>query len=158
MRVYTVYAPPGREREGRIDRIEFVRDGFRWLALFFPFLWLLFNRVWLPLLGYLVLAGGVPVLLMLAGTPENAVLPYAVGLNVLVGLEADALKRWSLERKGWRMIGVASGRDRVEAERAFFERRDEADLDRRDGALSGASRRPPLREVDMVGLFPEAHG
>jgi hypothetical protein len=156
MRVYTVYAPPGRERQGRIDRIEFVREGFRWLALLFPFLWLLFNRTWLPLLGYLVLAGGVPALLMLAGASESAVLPYALGLNVLVGLEADTLKRWSLERKGWRMIGVASGRDRVEAERAFFERRDEADLDGRDSAVAGTPRRPPLSEADMVGLFPGA--
>ena len=43
------------------------------------------------------------------------------GLNLLIGFEADALRRWALDRKGWQMLGSVSGRTVDECERRFFD-------------------------------------
>jgi hypothetical protein len=36
-------------------------------------------------------------------------------------LEADTLRRWSLERRGWRTLGTVSGKKTAECERRFFD-------------------------------------
>lgn len=58
------------------------------------------------------------------------------------------MRRWSLARKGWRMLGVAAGRDESEAERSFFSRYSQG--------ASVLRRGEALRPRDMVGLFPDA--
>ena len=62
MTIYTVHMPaePARstsahDTDGRLMRVQLVKDGFHWLALIFPLLWLLFNRIWWGLLAYVVL-------------------------------------------------------------------------------------------------------
>lgn len=50
MTVYTVLEPPPSGDDLRdAERVAFVRDGFSWLALLFPLLWLLWHRMWLVL-------------------------------------------------------------------------------------------------------------
>ena len=44
-----------------------------------------------------------------------------LGLNLLIGFEADTLRRWALDRSGWRMLGSVSGRTVAECERRFFD-------------------------------------
>ena len=44
-----------------------------------------------------------------------------IALHLLIGLEAHALRCWSLDRRGWRMLGSVSGRSLAECERRFFE-------------------------------------
>ena len=57
MPVYTVHAPAGANPvvDGRTDRFAFVRDGFSIWAFLFGLLWLLYHRLWLAALGYLML-------------------------------------------------------------------------------------------------------
>ncbi len=45
----------------------------------------------------------------------------AFALNVLIGFEADTLRRWGLERRGWHTIGTVSGKTADECERRFFD-------------------------------------
>ena len=56
MTTYTVHEPPARagEAAGDPDRFVFVRDGFYFWAFLFGPLWLLWRRLWLVLLLYLV--------------------------------------------------------------------------------------------------------
>src|SRR4051794_11415266 len=62
MPVYTVHAPARQNLGGgptsiaAADKFVFVRDGFHVWAFVFGPLWLLFHRLWLALLGYLVVA------------------------------------------------------------------------------------------------------
>ena len=44
-----------------------------------------------------------------------------LALNVLVGFEADTLRRWALERRGWHTLGTVSGKTATECERRFFD-------------------------------------
>jgi hypothetical protein len=44
----------------------------------------------------------------------------SLAIGVVFAFEANDLRASSLERKGYRLAGVASGRDRTEAERSFF--------------------------------------
>ena len=44
-----------------------------------------------------------------------------MALNLLIGLEADTLRRWALERRGWRTLGSVTGKTAAECERRFFE-------------------------------------
>ena len=59
MTVYTVHEPPPREGEAddRPDRFVFVRDGFYFWAFLLGPLWMLWRRLWLVLLLYVVLHG-----------------------------------------------------------------------------------------------------
>ena len=44
-----------------------------------------------------------------------------LGLHLAIGYEAEALSRWALTGRGWRMIGEVSGRSIDECERRFFD-------------------------------------
>jgi len=121
MKVYTVHRSPDRRAKPE-DEIVFVREGFSLPALIVPTIWILWNRMWWVLLAWLAVGAA----LGLAGE----VLPRAgwmigvisVLLSIWFALEANALHRWSLTQKGWRMLDVTTGRDREEAERSFFQR------------------------------------
>jgi uncharacterized protein DUF2628 len=123
MLTFTVHEPPNPPAD-RVDRAEslvFIKDGFSWLAALFAPIWLIAHRLWWPLLGYLLLAGGFDVTKRLAGVDPRWTGLAMLALNLLVGFEADALRRWALERRGWRMLGSVSGRTAAECERRFFD-------------------------------------
>jgi hypothetical protein len=124
MQAYTVHEPPSppADRIDRAERIVFVRDGFSLSAAIFAPLWLLAHRMWWPLLGYIVVVGGLEVA---AGTWWNAgggwVGLLVTALHLIVGFEADTLRRWQLDRRGWQNLGVVTGRNGEECERRFFD-------------------------------------
>jgi len=56
MPVYTVHAPVTSNVDFRAtDRFAFVRDGFHVWAAIFGVIWLAWHRLWLALLGWIVL-------------------------------------------------------------------------------------------------------
>ena len=64
------------------------------------------------------------LVIVLFGSPEcpDVWLGYAVlALNLIVGFEADSLRRWTLDRRAWRQIAVVTGRSSEECERRFFD-------------------------------------
>jgi hypothetical protein len=106
----TVHEPPDTPSD-RIDRAEglvFVKDGFSWMAALFTPIWLIVYRLWWPLLGYVVASVSLGSLATLA-------------VHLLIGFEADTLRRWSLGRRGWRTLGTVTGRTAEECERRFFD-------------------------------------
>ncbi|MTI17859.1 DUF2628 domain-containing protein [Rhodobacteraceae bacterium RKSG542] len=124
MAVYLVLSPP--EASGDLRSYEqaaalrFVRDGFYWLALFFPLLWLLFNRMWLVFLGYLA-AYGVVAALSAGFGPTLSWIILAL-FSILFAWEAGALKGWTLQKRGWQVVGLVNAANLTEAETRFFER------------------------------------
>jgi hypothetical protein len=123
MQTYTVYESPDppADRIERAERLVFIKDGFSWFAALLAPLWLLVHRLWWPLLGYVLIAGAFELLKQ--GTPLNQrwIGLAILALNVLVGFEADSLRRWAIERRGWRALGTVTGRTALESERRFFE-------------------------------------
>ena len=121
MRVWTVHHRPAFA--GKPARSVMVRDGFSWAAALFPLLWFLAKRLWLVAALYFALATLLGFLL------PASISPWAmVALQILAGFEARNLHRWSLERQGYRLMGVVQARDEEGAVLNLADRR--ADLAR----------------------------
>jgi len=164
MSVYTVHEPPrwAGAAAADVERFAFVRDGFSWWAFLFAPLWMLRHRMWLVLIGYVVIAGAIEIPVRMSGGPVVATSLIGILLGLLVGLEAGTLRRFTLSRRGWKNLGVVSGDDLEDAERRFFD----AWLQRKSSPSNGphmpmpgpasaaANRRGPLGS-DVIGLFPE---
>lgn len=122
MSTYVVMAPPEfNDLAGdplQSDRLAFVPDGFSVLAFLFSIIWMLVHRMWLVLLGYLGIALVVELLALAVSPEATAIAAFVV--SILFGFEAQALRRWSLERKGWRVVGIVDGVNRAEAELRFL--------------------------------------
>src|SRR5580704_17315410 len=123
MSVYTVHQPPLRAGAAAADaeRFAFVRDGFSWWAFLFAPLWMLRHRMWLVLIGYVVVVGLIEAPVPMSGAPALAASLIGILLALLVGLEAGTLRRFTLNRRGWKNLGVVSGADVEDAERRFFD-------------------------------------
>jgi hypothetical protein len=83
-----------------------VPERFAWGAFFLGALWLLWHRLWLATLGYLLLAFALALVV-----PPAAAWPAAFGLQWLLGAQANDLRRWTLARRGFRLAGVVAARD-----------------------------------------------
>jgi hypothetical protein len=99
-----------------------------------------------------------------SGAQGQAVVGWAsLAIGVLFGFEANDLSAASLERRGYRLVGVASGRGRTDAERSFFStwlpqqakvaREFERGHEPRHEADPGPSR-PRGEGEEVIGLFP----
>ena len=83
-----------------------VREGFSWAACLFGPLWLLAHRAWIP--AVLVIAATI-----IAGAlaPENAQPFLFLAIALLVGFSGNDCLRFSLERRGFRLMHVVAARD-----------------------------------------------
>jgi len=146
MKSYVVFAPPPARKAGVPDalRFLFVKDGFSWPALFFPFLWMLSRRLFLAAALYIVLAAALVALSDILGSPALAAL---VALRLALGFLGNDLRRYFLGRRGYVEIGMS----RDEAEIRFFMNRP---ADEPDAAPPIA--RPPAAPGPVIGLFPSA--
>jgi hypothetical protein len=116
--VYTFHVDPDA---ARIDDAVAIKEGFSWLAFLFDALWLLYYRLWFWLLAILVLGAALNF-----ASEERMIDPASaaaalVALKLLIGFQANDWRRRGLERRGYRLAGIATGADLESAERRFFE-------------------------------------
>jgi hypothetical protein len=150
MPVYTVHAPVTNGAGiAAADRFAFVHDGFHfWAAVFGP-LWLVWHRLWLATIGWIILALAINVGLARLGAGGTAIFWVDVLLALLMGFEASSIRRWTLSRGNWRQFDIVVARNW------------EAAVDRgappptRDTPGQAFSRPPPLPRNEIIGLFPE---
>jgi hypothetical protein len=168
MSVFTVHAPLRLDDSASSDpdRFVFVRDGFHFWAFIFGPVWLLFRRQWLALLIYIALAAVLHAALYLAAVPPASHGLLTFLMNLLVGLEASTIRRWTL-RRSWTQLGVVAGSTQESAERRFFDywvaRTARPALPQTPAAgtppnpLPPTALRPPpgAPSPDVIGLFPE---
>ncbi|MBL8806655.1 MAG: DUF2628 domain-containing protein [Rhodospirillales bacterium] len=117
-RVYTVHLNPLSSRPDR-DAI-FVREGFNWAAAFFGILWALRHRMWgaaAGMLAYLVALFAAETYLPL---DPVRVAVFDLAFAILVGFEANDLRRRALAARGYVEEGIASGAGLDEAELRWF--------------------------------------
>jgi hypothetical protein len=174
MPVYTVHAPVATNAGvAAADRFAFVRDGFHFWAALTGGLWLAWHRLWLALLGWILLLVAVDVGLSALGAGESAIFWANVLVALLMGFEAASLRRWTLSRRNWRQLDIVVADDEESAERRFFDRwtarqralsNDQAAVDRgappptRDIPGQAFSKAPPMPGNSIIGLFPEPGG
>ena len=166
MPTYTIHAPPPRAGEPASDpqRFAFVRDGFHFWAFLLAPLWLLYRRLWLVLVLYLVVNGVLGVAFVVLRAPITLQVAADLLIALLLGFEAATLWRWTLTRRGWQTLGFVVGDDEENAERRFF-----AEWTKRatppsparpapEPQYSAPVRRGPPSGSDVIGLFPEPGG
>jgi uncharacterized protein DUF2628 len=154
MRIYTVHEPPLRRRETAVnpDRFAFVRDGFHFWAFLLGPLWMLWHRLWLALLIYVVLTTALHVGLFALGVSGAATFAVGFLIALLIGFEAATLRRWTYTRRGWQNLGPVVAPNLEAAEHRFFN----SWVPR---AVLQASQPPtmpiPASSPEVIGLFPE---
>ena len=175
MPVYTVHAPVANGANlSATDRFVFVRDGFHFWAAVAGVIWLLWYRLWLVLIGYIVLMIAFHFGLSAIGASRGSIFTVDLLIAILMGLEAASLRRWTLSRGKWRQLDIVVADDEEAAEHRFFERwtggnrgpvNDQWSVDR--GAppptrnmpgQSFSKPPPPLPQGGIIGLFPEPGG
>ena len=104
---------------GTTDNFVFVRDGFSFGAFVFGPLWLLYQRLWLALGGYLVLSIAVEATMTLLRVSGGTRIAVMAVIAVLMGLEAASLRRWTLSRQKWRPLDVVVADERKPLSGAF---------------------------------------
>jgi len=171
MSVYTVHEPPLRATDSAPDpeRFVFVRDGFSIWAFLFSVLWMLWYRLWLALLAYLVVVAGMEAALRYAGVSSVLIGILGVLASLLIGIEAGTLRRFKLSRIGFRNIGVVCGSNLDDAERRFFDAWVRAGEQKRAEPPAASPGLPPTpppppsppsgthspQQSEVIGLFPE---
>jgi hypothetical protein len=161
MPVYTVHLPTRGRRDtpgfaeprpvtdAALVGAEFVPERFSRAAFFLGPIWLAWHRLWLELLLWLVTFSLLAIQPFLGmGTS----LLIGVLLEILLGLEANDLRRGRLTRNGYRLTDVAAGATRDDAERGFFRRYLESGAPRADKEATPPS--PPNPQAEVLGVFP----
>jgi hypothetical protein len=161
LKTFLVFEPAdgGRDADSA-DRVLFLREKFRWLALFFAPLWLLWHRLWVGFIGWLVAVSAIAIVAYVFGLTPEAAAPLLWLPTLIVAFEGTELLRRKLLRSGYRETGVRIGRDLEDAERRYF-----AEWSARPETPTkpSAERRlapPPMAmpvpaSNPVIGLFPE---
>ena len=165
MPTYTVHQPPAKNgRAADPARFVFVRDGFHFWAFLLTLPWLIYRRLWLALLGYVLLTAALAAVFHFLRTPSGSQAVIGLLIGALVGLEAASLRRWTYRRRKWANIGVVVGDDQEDAERRFFsewvDRPAEAMPVTAPATPPAPSPPPPIPRStaannDIIGLFPQ---
>ncbi len=95
-------------------------EGFRWGAFLFGPFWLLRHRAFIP--AALAAAALIAILALTAGGQLAILL---VALALLLGLNGNDLRRWSLERRGFLLSDVVAAPGAEEALARLLARRPE---------------------------------
>jgi len=159
MNTYTLHLPADARPGDRdaLDQAKIVKDGFSWAAFFFTALWFFFQKLWLAGLGVLVVIVAFDLGLSLLRIEPGAAVLAQVLLSLLIGLEANNLKRWTYARRGRPAVDVVTASNREEAELKAFSRW----LDRSGTRAAPPAQRTPAtapayRGPDpVIGLFPD---
>jgi Protein of unknown function (DUF2628) len=173
MPVYTVHAPVGSNVDlAAPDKFIFVRDGFHFWAALASVIWLAWHRLWLALVGWILLAVALDVGLARLGVGRGTILLVDLVLVLLLGFEAASLKRWTLSRRRWRQLDIVVADDEESAEQRFFDRwtarrggvNHQLSIDRgappptQDIPGQPFSKPPLPAQSGIIGLFPEPGG
>jgi hypothetical protein len=161
MAAYSVFAPPpSHPGAAGIESFKFVRDGFSWAAFILGPVWMLFQRLVLVTILWLVIVFALGAVIRLLGVPVGTASLVFLLVAVLIGLEASTLQSWTLKRRGWREIGIVVADELEAAERRFFDELGDQDPVGFGTPLPG--RMPMLDRAhgatDVIGLFPEPRG
>lgn len=147
--------PPKDAMENTEENFRLIPDTKATFALFFPPFWLVWHKLWLPLMVYFVV---IVAIMILAFTSPGIAVSY---LSILPGLylllEGYELVRKNLENDGWQYAGIVEGENKEEAEIRFIT--NHADMFVEQKPVVAARPKPimnkPRSEQNTMSLFPE---
>ena len=120
MTIYTVYSPPitTGSTGDQHDKTVLIPDASALLALIFPFLWLIWHRLWWASLFYGLLS--LLFIILLPTELSMIIIVLTVIPGLFLFLEGHELRRKMLERRGWKMVAVIEDQDIASAEYRYF--------------------------------------
>jgi Protein of unknown function (DUF2628) len=161
MPAFAILEPPASQyaETEHADRFIFLPERFSLGAFLFGPLWMIWRRLWVVLIIYVVGVGLIGYGLRFLGVGWFTVAMVFGLIQLLVGLDATSLVRWTRIRHGWRECGIVIADDLDMAERRFFDNRAAVRTPRPGSGpaaepLGAAQTAPP----DIIGLFPEPGG
>ncbi len=103
------------------DETVLIRDGFSWLALLIPLLWLLWYRLWFAAVLLLLLT--IAIALAADQFPAYSLVLTAVSILVsaFVALEGNGWRITKKENQGWTFRAVVEAENRATAEDIWFD-------------------------------------
>jgi hypothetical protein len=172
MPVFTVHGPASGGTDIRFtDKFVFVRDGFHFWALVFGPVWLIWNRLWLATIGWIIASTALHLGLAGLGAGRPTIWFADLMVAILMGLEAASLQRWTFSRGRWRQLDLVVADDEESAEGRFFTRWADAQRGSHYDPLTVdrggppptrsvpgqpfSKAPPPLPQGGIIGLFPE---
>ena len=104
------------------DNAVFVKEGMAWAALYQNAFWALRRKMWI--VACLIVAIDIALYLGIQALhlPPGAGLVIFALFNLLIALEGNDLRRWTLERRGLELVGIVTGATESDCEQIFFER------------------------------------
>ena len=154
---YTLHMPADADAGDpeALEHAELVKDGFLVWAFAFTFLWFFWNRLWLAGLGVMVAVLGLAFALPVLRVHPGAALLAELLLALLIGLEANSLKRWTWRRRK-PAVDVVTASDLEEAETKAFSRWLAGSGEPRPfRAPAPFSVSPYRRPEPGIGMFPD---
>ncbi len=122
MKTYTVFAPKNDDRsfKDRVADYRFVKEGYAfWAAIFGP-LWLLAKQMWLEALAYFIGLSILLSILQLAGLNEIGSSLFVFLVSIIFALFARDIEAMHLERQGFKMVSLVTGKSFSECEEKYF--------------------------------------
>lgn len=119
MTLFTVQAT-GTDDDA-LARARFVAERFSWPAFWLTWAWLLYRRLWLAFLLWVVIDLAF-LLLAAPHLPMGAIVSVEIAARIVLGLEAGHLRIGKGARRAT-LTELVEARDRDEAEAIFFARR-----------------------------------
>jgi hypothetical protein len=148
MRFYTIHERPAQKAGGDAEVLA-IASGFYWFAAIMPLLWLLWRRLWLGLVLYLLFSVALGVAFALGDIAEPAATAIGLAVSLLIGFGAADYWRWTLERKGWRLVAVLRADAAVDAEGLYIRNR---------GIGSTAVTVAPMPQTFPSAMLPSSRG
>ena len=118
MAIHTIHLSSRSAESGA----EIVNDRFCWPAFLVPPLWLLSQRAWLPVSGWLVAQSAIVAVLASGRLAPEAALILPVLPGLYFGFAASDIRRAAMARHGQPITDIIVAPDHDAAELAFFSR------------------------------------
>lgn len=122
MRFYTIHERPARTAGGDAEVLA-IASGFRWWAAILPMVWLAWHRLWLGLALYILFSLALGIAFALGDIAEPAATAIGLAVSLLIGFSAADFWRWTLERRGWRLVAVLRAEAGADAEELYIRHR-----------------------------------
>mgnify|MGYP002837300147 FL=1 len=108
MRTYSVHI---RRHGLDFDRdVVVVKEGFSWPACLFNIFWALWHRHWLAAIALFMIPLGIAIITNVIGLAPAGQTALSMGWSVIVGMLANDVRRYYLDRDGFVEDGITAGK------------------------------------------------
>lgn len=151
MASYVVLTPPDSAFPD--DETVLIRDGFSWLALIIPLLWLLWYRLWFAAALLLLLTIAIALAAGQFPAYSLALTASSFLVSTFVGLEGNGWRIAKKERQGWTLRSVVEAENHATAEEIWFD-----SIERQAANTAAAQPSPTVRKATTIRPAPAGSG